>query len=898
MPQPIKVLIAEDNPDDAALIVLELHRAGFEPDWKRVDTETAYLEQLNSGLDLVVSDFHMPQFTGMRALELLKERGLDVPFILVSGTIGEDTAVEAMKSGATDYLLKDRLARLGQAVGHALARSRAIRERAHTKEILNESERRFRELLENVDLIAVTLDRNGTVTFSNDYLLRLTGRRRAEVMGASWFALFLPGADPVMRETFIGRVAAGLVPVHYENAICTRDNEWREIVWSNIVLRDGGGHITGIASIGQDVTDRRRAEQSLRLLGSAVEQATESIMITDAILDRPGPKIVFVNPAFMRMTGFSAEDVLGKTPRILQGPRTDPGVLRRLRQNLERGELFEGEAVNYRKDRTEYYEEWRIAPLRDAQGIITHFVAILRDITERKRAENALRTSEQRFKAFFQQAAVGVAQTDAANGRYLQVNQRFCDIAGRTKAELEHLTFAAITHPQDLGHSLEMTGRLRSGAIREFTQEKRYVREGRPDVWANVTVSSMWNEGDAPDFFIVVAQDITARKRLEEQFLQAQKMEAIGTLAGGVAHDFNNILAAINGYTELSLLILEGNPEVRGHLVAVLQASGRATDLVRQILTFSRQQKLERRPLQLRPVVVETLKLLRATIPTTIEFDISLATDAPVVLADSTQIHQVLMNLGTNAWHAMKDRPGRLQVKLERCVVDPTAAVNSRLRPGLYAHISVSDSGCGMGEETRRRIFEPFFTTKPLGEGTGLGMAVVHGIMDTHDGAVTVYSQPGEGTVFHLYFPANAGETTLPPPPDDPVPRGHGERVLLVDDEELLVRLGKIALTALGYEVEVATQPDAAIALVRADPQRFALVLTDQTMPGMTGLMLANQLRKLCPGLPIILTTGYTMALTSQVLAAAGICQLLPKPTTLHDLGVAVRAAISGRPPR
>jgi CheY-like chemotaxis protein/two-component sensor histidine kinase len=315
---------------------------------------------------------------------------------------------------------------------------------------------------------------------------------------------------------------------------------------------------------------------------------------------------------------------------------------------------------------------------------------------------------------------------------------------------------------------------------------------------------------------------------------------------------------------------------------------------VRQILTFSRQERVERRLIQLRPVVAETIKLLRASIPSTIEFNISLATNAPTVLADATQIHQILMNLGTNACHAMKGRPGRLEIKLERCPIDVAqAATQPRLRPGLYARVSVSDTGSGMDQATLRRIFEPFFTTKPPGEGTGLGLSVVHGIMESHDGAVTVYSHLGEGTVFHLYFPEQAGEVAEVGSDGEPVPIGNGERILFIDDEELLAQLGQKTLTTLGYQVECATKPAEALAVVRADPQRFDLVLTDQTMPGMTGIFLATQLRHIRPDLPVILMTGYSMALRSDQIDAAGILQVLMKPTSIHSMGVAVHAALA-----
>jgi len=481
--------------------------------------------------------------------------------------------------------------------------------------------------------------------------------------------------------------------------------------------------------------------------------------------------------------------------------------------------------------------------------------------------------------------------------RYSDVNQRLCDILERSHAELTQLTAAEISHPATLGRDLELVRQLTAGTLKEFTVEKRYLRKDGTDVWVNVTVSELRAADDQPDFYMVIVQDISTRKKLEDSFRQAQKMEAMGTLAGGIAHDFNNILASINGYTELAQMTLTGNPEVREYLGAVLQAGHRATALVRQILAFSRQEKLERVPLQLGPIVAESLELLRATIPATTEFVTSFATDAPTVLADANQIHQILMNLGTNAWHAVKENKGWIEVRLERCLVDSSlSATQARLRPGLYAHLSVSDTGCGMDAATLRRIFEPFFTTKPIGQGTGLSLAVVHGIMESHDGVVSVYSQPGVGTTFHLYFPADAIEAGGAVIESEPAPRGHGERILVVDDEELLAQLGRKTLAALDYEVEVTTQPTIALEMVRADPSGFALVITDQNMPQMTGLELASQLRQIRPGLPILLTTGFSLAITADRIKAAGIHQLLLKPVGFHALATAVHTALAAQP--
>jgi signal transduction histidine kinase/ActR/RegA family two-component response regulator len=388
------------------------------------------------------------------------------------------------------------------------------------------------------------------------------------------------------------------------------------------------------------------------------------------------------------------------------------------------------------------------------------------------------------------------------------------------------------------------------------------------------------------------------RKELEDQFRQAQKMEAIGTLAGGIAHDFNNVLAAINGYTELAKMDVTDNPLVSEYLDAVLQGARRATDLVRQILAFSRRQELERRSLQLGTTVEEALKLLRATIPTTIDFVVTMAPDLPSVLADSTQIHQVVMNLCTNAAHAMRERPGRLTIELERYAVRGTELpVPGGLRVGDYVRLSISDTGHGMDQATQRRIFEPFFTTKAPGEGTGLGLSVVHGIMQSHDGAVTVYSHLGEGTTFRLYFPVHTTAEAENQSATEEVQRGRGERILYVDDEDLLASMGKRVLERLGYVVSSHTSSADALEALRANPHAYDLVVTDQMMPGLSGTALAEQIQTIRSDLPIVLITGYTASLTPERVASIGIKKIIIKPLSIEDLGAAVQSALNASPP-
>jgi signal transduction histidine kinase/ActR/RegA family two-component response regulator len=430
--------------------------------------------------------------------------------------------------------------------------------------------------------------------------------------------------------------------------------------------------------------------------------------------------------------------------------------------------------------------------------------------------------------------------------------------------------------------------------VGSFDQIYRIARPDGSECWIHDRGRPIYDAEGKICRLVGIAADVTKEHKLEEQFRQAQKMEAIGTLAGGIAHDFNNILTAISGYTELAITASADNPKARGFLDSIAQAGARAADLVRQILTFSRQQEQQLRPIQLREVVEEALKLLRSTIPATIQFKTSYDPQVPTVLADASQIHQVLLNLGTNAWHAMRDQAGCLEVRLESFEVDiHLAEVQPRLRPGRYLRLSISDTGKGMARSTVDRIFEPFFTTKAPGEGTGLGLSVVHGIMQSHGGSIIVYSQPGAGTVFHLYFPAYLGKDSKASLPADPVPRGGGARILYVDDEEPLARLGQMNLERLDYSVEVQTNVVKALALVQANPNRYDLVITDYSMPGMTGIDFAARLLKLRADFPIILTTGYAANLTAERVGALGIRGLLLKPHTGHALGLAVHRALA-----
>ncbi len=391
-------------------------------------------------------------------------------------------------------------------------------------------------------------------------------------------------------------------------------------------------------------------------------------------------------------------------------------------------------------------------------------------------------------------------------------------------------------------------------------------------------------------------RDLTAHRRaeqqkaaLEAQLRQTQKLEALGTLAGGIAHDFNNILTAIIGNQELALMDLDAREDLRHALDGIGQASKRAKELVRQILTFSRKQQPERKPQSLQPIVAEVLSLLRASLPVTIEICPDLSPDAPVVLADGNQIHQVAMNLCTNAAHAMRGRPGCLTVGLALRVLDAVACQTlPDLRPGRYALLTIGDTGCGMGADVLARIFEPFFTTKGPGEGTGLGLAVVHGILKDHDGAIAVRSQPGVGTIFELYFPEAVEAEAAIREADTSILRGRGECILVVDDEEAICAVIGAMLEKIGYSAETFDDPRAALERLRTAPAAFALLLTDRTMPHLSGPELVAQVHVVRPGLPAFVMSG----LSDEGPAADEEYGLVAKPIDIADLSRTLRHAL------
>ncbi len=530
------------------------------------------------------------------------------------------------------------------------------------------------------------------------------------------------------------------------------------------------------------------------------------------------------------------------------------------------------------------------------------FNAMLDAVEERERAlahsEETARRQLIEIEAIYANAQVGLCVIDAQL-RYVRMNKQMMEMIGHEAGAVIGHTLEEAT-PQLAVQLAPICRRVLSTGVAAAGVEYNSVvpSTGEPRNWLGNHHALRDEVGNIIGVNVAI-HDITELRRaneeraaLETQLRQSQKMEALGTLAGGIAHDFNNVLTAISGNAQLALEDLGPNHPAITSLQEIQRATGRAKDLVRRILAFSRPEQSIQHLIDLRPVAEEALRLLRATVPRMIEIRLETEVDLPLVMADATQVHQVLMNLGKNACDAMLGRGGTLTIRLasER-IESQRDSPSPELHPGYYLRISVEDTGTGISPEVLERVFEPFFTTKGHGEGTGLGLSVVHGIVRGHHGAIMVHSILGAGTVFDLFLPAAEHEASRAAKAASAIstPAGKGERVLYVDDEEQLVLLVTRMMERMGYQVTGMTRPSDAIDAVRADPGRFDLVLSDLGMPGMSGMDLAEELLQLRPDLPIIITSGYVRAEDARRAEQIGVRDVVMKPNTVAEIGQLIR---------
>jgi PAS domain S-box-containing protein len=772
-----------------------------------------------------------------------------------------------------------------------LAISHDITARKESEKQANQLSRQNELILSSAGDGIYGLNLQGQTTFVNPVGAKMLGYTPQELIG-------VPMHDKMHHTKTDGspypREECPMYAAFRDGAVHHREDEilWRKdgtsfpVEYSSTPIWQDG-NLAGAVVTFRDITERKQVEEVIRKgekkFRAIYEQAPTGIAILDSLTGR----FTQLNQKYCDIVGYSHEEMLDRTFQDITHPHDLQADLGQMQQLLA-GQVnsFQMEKRYIRKNGEVIWVHLICVPLWLEPTDPRVHIAMVEDITHRKRGEEALQESKEWFR-LLNEAIPQQVWTAKPDGSLDYVNQRVIEYFGYPFEEMIGQGWQRFLHPDDLPECLERWGKARE-TNQPYEIEFRLLR-GNDQFFR-------WHLGRALPIFNQEGQvvkwfgtntDITQLKELENQVRQSQKMEAIGTLAGGIAHDFYNILMGIVGYTELAQQKAGGNEVVKRYMDEVLVAGQRAKELVQQILAFSRQNEQERKPLELQLVVKEVCQFLRASLPATIDIR-QYFTEAPkIILGDPIQMHQVVMNLCANAEHAMRESGGLLELKVEHVAGGPD------LKGGSFIRLTVRDTGAGMTPAVAQRIFDPFFTTKGVGEGTGMGLAVVHGIVLSHGGVIHVESEPGQGTIFSIDFPeVEAGSIEGEDNPFQPeifMGRGH---ILLVEDEEPLARLGKEAMTGLGYEVIVRTSSAEALEDFRADPFRFDVVVTDQTMPNMTGEALAREMLQIRPDMPIILCTGFSHEISLEKAKAMGIRAFLLKPLLIKDLARALREVL------
>jgi PAS domain S-box-containing protein len=890
MDKPVRILHLEDDAVDMQLVQATIETAGMACQITVVQSRDQFSEALRKReYDVILADYSLPGYDGLSALRLTQQVCPHIPFILVSGTMGEDPAIETLTEGATDYVLKQKLSRLVPAVKRALREAENRRERERMENVLRESEERFRTLAEK-SLVGVYIIQDRLFRYVNPAFAEILGYGLDEIIDKLGPVDLLATEDKErVLDSIRRRINGEMASDHLEFYVHRKDGATRSVeVFGSRALHRGRPAVLGTLI---DVTERRKSEEKLLQANKRWSQTFDAVPDLIAVLDNDF-RILQANEAMARRLGVTPEECAGQLCyEVVHGTDVPPSFCPHQR-SLRDGK---GHMVEVSEECLGGEFIIRTSPMFDSQGLMIGSVHVVLDITKRKRAEKELDRVNRRNSLLLESAGEGIFGLNS-EGKVIFVNPVAGlwlgydpeELVGRRSHELIHFQKANKTPYTEEDCPICMT--YKDGTTHRASKEVFWKKDGTsfPVEYTSTPIL----ENNKPVGAVITFRDVTEREEMEKRLLQAQKMEAIGTLAGGIAHDFNNILTPIIAHTEMALDSIPDKSPLKLSLPRVLKAAERARDLVEQILSFSRQKEGERVILGIGPIVKEVFKLLRASLPATIEIRVDIQTEPWSVFADPIQIHQILMNLCTNASHAMGKRGGVLEIGVVNKFLDPgTAADIPHLPPGPYLELSVTDTGQGMGRKVMERIFEPYFTTKGKGEGTGLGLAVVHGIVVSLGGAVAVESETGKGTAFHVHLPAAEREAPLPIQSAVSLPGGT-ERILLVDDEESIIEALEPMLENLGYSVIARTSSVEALALFQSDATDFDLVITDQTMPGLTGTELAKKILRIRPDIPILLCSGFSETVNEEKPKAKGIRGYIMKPVLRREMAAIVRRVL------
>ncbi len=761
-----------------------------------------------------------------------------------------------------------------------------------TEEALREREEHYKQLTEQLSDVVLTIKLGGRLSYVSPAIKGFGGYDHEKEVGNHIARYFVNKKELIKALKLVKQIYIDQKPSTIEFLFrpADRDPFYVEVTGRPLIINN---KVRSIQCVMRNITERKQAEDALR--ESEARYSALFTGITDAVLvhhitEDGGPgQIIDANDVACKMLGYTRDEMIGMGIGDIDAPESTVDV-HRVVEDLKAGRNVLFEQVHVDRDGKRIPVEVH-AQTFDYQGRLA-ILSTVRDITGRKRAEKALRESEEKYRSMME------AMSDAAYICSPEFRVEYMNPAmiRRTGEDATGKFCHQVINALD-----EQCPWCRYDNVRQGESIEQEIVSPKDQRAYHVTHSPLFHE-DGSVSKMTIYRDITDRIKAEEhrrlletQLRQAQKMEAIGTLAGGIAHDFNNILSAIMGNAELALDdIPEENPAIYS-VDQILRAGHRARDLVAQILAFSRQSERELKPVKVGLVVKEALKLLRPSLPSTIQIRQSITGDRDITMADPTQIHQVLLNLCANALHAMHADGGVLEIRLGSVDVDFDAAANyPDLQPGSYIKLAIGDTGHGMDANVIERIFDPYFTTKERGEGTGMGLAVVHGIMKNLGGSIMVHSEPGRGTTFNVLFPLIDKDLEIKHMTPGSIPGG-SERILLVDDEETLVDMGKQILQKLGYEVDTRTSSIEALEAFRSRPDRFDLIITDMTMPNMTGDRLASELLRIRPDIPIILCTGFSEKVTEHRAKDIGVKAFIMKPMVRAEIAKIIRKVLDGK---
>ncbi len=923
-----RILIIEDNPQDAELEEREIRRVEASCTFLRVETREGMIAALRDFVpDVILTDHSLPTFAAQDALELGQQLAPDTPIIVVTGRLGDEPAVRYLQAGAADYVVKDHLHRLGPAVLRALdikrsreAQTRARQLQAATYRIAQVamSVTRLEELLPTIHQIVGEL-----MPAKNIYIALYD-----ETTDLLTFPYFVDEVDPPPAPRHPGRGITEYVlrtgrpllvkpesqlDLDYLGAVEAVGTA--SVDWLGVPLKQGDRTV-GVLAVQtytagvryeehhkemlqfvstqvEAAIERTRSEQALRASEARLTAILHSALDAHVAMDDAG-RVTSWNQQAESMFGWAEREVLGQRLADIIVPHAHREAhAAGLRRFLTTGE---GPILNQRieltalrRDGTEFPVELAVAPVRVGSSWL--FSAFVRDITARRAADEALRVSEQKFGSAFQAHPSPMAIARLADARWVDVNESLLRLFGMNRAETVGRS------GQELGiwrrdeQREQMLGQLRTGGVFRDVEVDWLPRSA--EMRTGLLSAEVIAFAGEPHFLLHF-QDVTERKQLEGQLRQAQKMEAIGRLAGGVAHDFNNVLTAIFGYVDLLREEIPADSSAQQDLAEVRRASERAASLTKQLLAFSRQQVLEPVVLEPNALVEDFEKMLRRLIGEDVELRLSLARDTGNVLADPGQLQQVLMNLVVNARDAM---PTGGSIILETANADLTeqyAELHQPVIPGRYVMLAVSDSGMGMTPEVKARIFDPFFTTKEKGKGTGLGLSTVYGIVKQSGGYIWAYSEAGRGTTFKIYLPrVDAPAEPLTKPKETGSLTGT-ETILLAEDDAILRPLARELLRKLGYTVLEGEDAESALSAARAHPGPIQLLVSDVVMPGPSGRELARRLAEIRPETRVLYISGYTDdAIVHHGMLEPGL-NFLQKPFTPAALARKVREVLDG----